>query len=45
MDALEKRLNVACMIGHTALRFYVLGDEATDREATERKLADVRNRS
>ncbi|MFI5046426.1 MAG: amidohydrolase family protein [Acidimicrobiia bacterium] len=33
--ALPKRLNVACMIGHTTLRWYVLGDEAADREATE----------
>ena len=28
------RLNVAAMIGHTPLRIYVLGDEATERAAT-----------
>jgi N-acyl-D-aspartate/D-glutamate deacylase len=34
VDALPKRLNVACMIGHTALRWYVLGDDAPERAAT-----------
>jgi N-acyl-D-amino-acid deacylase len=33
VDGLHKRLNVACLIGHTALRWYVLGDDATDRRA------------
>jgi N-acyl-D-aspartate/D-glutamate deacylase len=35
VDAVRKRLNVACMVGHTALRWYVLGDDAADREATD----------
>jgi N-acyl-D-amino-acid deacylase len=34
VEALEMRLNVACLIGHSALRLFVLGDEASDREAT-----------
>jgi N-acyl-D-aspartate/D-glutamate deacylase len=34
IDALPLRLNVANLIGHTALRWYVLGDDAPDREAT-----------
>jgi N-acyl-D-aspartate/D-glutamate deacylase len=34
VDALGKRLNMACLIGHTALRWFVLGDDAPDREAT-----------
>src|SRR5262249_21564454 len=33
-DRVPKRLNVACMIGHTALRWYVLGDDAPERVAT-----------
>jgi N-acyl-D-aspartate/D-glutamate deacylase len=35
IDRLEKRLNVAAMLGHTPLRFYVMGQEAEEREATE----------
>jgi N-acyl-D-amino-acid deacylase len=34
VDGLDKRLNVACLIGHTALRWFVLGDDAPDRPAT-----------
>lgn len=33
VDAQDKRLNVACMIGHTPLRWYVMGQEATERHA------------
>ena len=33
------RANVAAMIGHTALRFYVMGDDATEREATPDEVA------
>lgn len=33
IDALGKRVNVACMIGHTPLRWYVMGDDATERQA------------
>jgi N-acyl-D-aspartate/D-glutamate deacylase len=39
IDALKKRLNVACLIGHTALRWYVLGDDATDRAATPAEIS------
>ena len=35
VDGLPKRLNVACMIGHTALRWFVLGDDAWERRATD----------
>src|SRR3954451_18775695 len=35
VDRTPKRLNVAAMIGHTALRLYVLGEESTERKATE----------
>jgi N-acyl-D-amino-acid deacylase len=37
LDALDSeptRLNLAAMIGHTPLRLYVLGDEATERAAS-----------
>ena len=37
LDAIESRgmaINVAAMIGHTALRTYVMGDNATEREAS-----------
>src|SRR2546428_8805831 len=35
LDATAKRLNVGAMIGHTPLRLYVLGDDATERAATD----------
>jgi N-acyl-D-aspartate/D-glutamate deacylase len=35
LEARPKRLNVGAMIGHTPLRLYVLGDEATERAATD----------
>jgi N-acyl-D-aspartate/D-glutamate deacylase len=35
VDRTPKRVNVACMIGHTTLRWYVLGDDAPDRLATD----------
>ncbi|MFT4583922.1 MAG: N-acyl-D-amino-acid deacylase [Gammaproteobacteria bacterium] len=37
LDAIESRgmaINVGAMIGHTALRTYVMGDNATEREAS-----------
>ncbi len=37
LDGLAKRLNVGVLAGHTPTRLYVLGDEASDREATERR--------
>ena len=30
---------MAAMIGHTALRMYVMGEEATEREATDDEIA------
>jgi N-acyl-D-amino-acid deacylase len=39
IDGLQKRLNVACLIGHTALRWYVLGDDATDRPARPEEIS------
>jgi N-acyl-D-aspartate/D-glutamate deacylase len=45
LDAVEQqrtRLNVAVMIGHTPLRTYVLGDEATERAATAEEVAEMR---
>ena len=35
IDAEPTRLNVAALFGHTPLRFYVMGDDATEREATD----------
>ena len=34
VDAEPLRCNVAALLGHTPLRFYVLGEEATERAAT-----------
>ncbi|MEY2421188.1 MAG: N-acyl-D-amino-acid deacylase [Acidimicrobiaceae bacterium] len=45
LDALDRtptRLNVAAMIGHTALRIYTLGDEATERAATAEEVERMR---
>jgi N-acyl-D-amino-acid deacylase len=45
LDAVERigpRLNTAVMIGHTPLRLYVLGDEATERAATAAEIAEMR---
>jgi len=45
LDAVEQRhavVNVAAMIGHTPLRLYVMGDEATEREATPDEVAQMR---
>lgn len=45
LDALERtptRLNVAAMIGHTALRIYALGDEANERAATAEEVERMR---
>jgi N-acyl-D-aspartate/D-glutamate deacylase len=46
LDALESaptRLNVAAMIGHTPLRLYVLGDEATERQAKDEEVDRMRD--
>jgi len=45
LAAVERRgvaANVGAFIGHTALRTYVLGDEATEREATPDEIARMR---
>lgn len=41
LDALQKQgsaINVASYVGHTPLRLFVMGDDATEREATEREV-------
>jgi N-acyl-D-amino-acid deacylase len=41
LDAVERRgvsLNYGCYVGHTAVRLYVMGDEAYERAATEAEL-------
>ena len=43
LDRTSKRLNVAAMIGHTALRIYVLGDDATERAATPEEVERMRD--
>jgi N-acyl-D-amino-acid deacylase len=45
LDAIEARplrLNVAMLLGHTPLRYYVMGDDATERDATPEELARMR---
>jgi N-acyl-D-amino-acid deacylase len=42
LDALEARgsaINLAAMVGHTPVRLYVMGDDATAREATAEEIA------
>ncbi|HYF46087.1 MAG TPA: amidohydrolase family protein [Acidimicrobiales bacterium] len=41
VDGLPKRLNVGVLAGHTPTRLYVLGDEASDREASEDEVAQM----
>jgi len=45
LDAVERRgtaINVAAFIGHTPVRLYVMGEEATERPATDTELAQMR---
>jgi len=45
LDAVERRgtaLNVAVLLGHTPLRLYVMGEEATERPATDDEIARMR---
>ncbi|HVV30241.1 MAG TPA: amidohydrolase family protein [Mycobacteriales bacterium] len=42
VDASRPRLNVAAMLGHTPLRLYVLGEEASERTATAAEVARMR---
>ena len=46
LDAVERRgtaINVAALIGHTPLRLYVMGEEATERAATAEEIAQMRS--
>jgi N-acyl-D-aspartate/D-glutamate deacylase len=38
LDRFQPAINVACFVGHSALRFYVMGDAATQRAATAEEL-------
>ena len=42
VDALPKRVHVASLIGHTPIRHFVMGDAATEREATIEEIRDMR---
>jgi N-acyl-D-aspartate/D-glutamate deacylase len=45
LDAIDRRgtaINVAAMIGHTPIRMYVMGDEATERAATADEIAEMK---
>ena len=45
LDAIEARgnaINVGALIGHTPVRMYVMGEESTEREATEEEVAQMR---
>jgi N-acyl-D-aspartate/D-glutamate deacylase len=45
LDAVERRgtaINVGALVGHTPVRLYVMGEEATEREATEAEIAAMR---
>ncbi len=44
LDAVERRgpaLNYGCYVGHTAVRLYVMGDDAYERAATDTELATM----
>lgn len=41
LDRLPKRLNVAALMGHTPLRFFVMGQSASTREADDAELAEM----
>ena len=45
LDAIEARgsaIHVAALVGHTPIRLYVMGEEATEREASEDEVARMR---
>lgn len=45
LQAVEARgtaINFAALVGHTPLRLYVMGEEATEREATAEEIASMR---
>jgi N-acyl-D-amino-acid deacylase len=44
LDAIERRgaaLNFGCYVGHTAVRLYVMGEEAYERAATPAEIAEM----
>jgi len=45
LDVIERRgsaINIAALVGHTAVRLYVMGEEATERAATAAEIAAMR---
>ena len=45
LAAIERRgtaINVGALVGHTPVRLYVMGEEATEREATDAEIAAMR---
>jgi len=45
LAAIERRgtaINVGALVGHTPVRLYVMGEEATEREATEEEIGAMR---
>lgn len=45
LDAIEGRgmaINVGALVGHTPIRMYVMGEESTEREATDEEIATMR---
>lgn len=42
IDATPTRLHTAVLLGHSPLRLYVLGDDATEREANDDEIAEMR---
>src|SRR5882672_1887750 len=45
LDAVERRgaaINLGALVGHTPVRLYVMGEEATEREATDDEVAAMR---
>jgi N-acyl-D-aspartate/D-glutamate deacylase len=42
IDAAPTRLNTAVLLGHSPLRLYVLGDDATERAATTEEVEEMR---
>ena len=42
IDNLGSAINVAVLLGHTPLRMYVMGEEATERKATDDEIEEMR---
>lgn len=45
LDAIDERgsaINMAVLLGHTPLRMYVMGEEATERAATDAEISEMR---